>query len=177
MTACVPRAQFGDDVRAASSMENGQSSRALPAKAPRRGPDAGWAEALPAISCWTNIDVDLIRVIKELLSSDGKPLLEPLCCAMAPRSPRSRQRLATGGTDPEADLWWVPAARRSYSDPCGCRKGSAWSGDLGNAFASPTGTSSPGTNAELPGQKFSRVECSQRVAVGSRNVSHARAPQ
>ena len=83
----MPRAQSGDDVRAASSMENGQSSRALPAKAPRRGPDAGWAEALPAISCWTNIDVDLIRVIKELLSSDGKPLLTLFCCALAPRSP------------------------------------------------------------------------------------------
>ena len=131
MTACVPRARSGDDVRATSSLENGLSSRARPSKTPHRRPDAEWAEALPAISCLTNIDVDLIRVIKKLLSFNGKLLLEPLCCAMAPRSPRSRQRLATGGTDPEADLWWVPAARRSYSDPCGCRKGSAWSGDLG----------------------------------------------
>ena len=105
-------------------------------------------------SRWTNIDVDLIRVIKMLRVFDGKLLNTLRWRALAPRSPRSRQRLATGGTDPEADLWWVPAARRSYSDPCGCRKGSAWSGDLGNAFASPTGTSSPGTNAELPGQSF-----------------------
>ena len=157
MIACVPRARSGDDVRAASSLENGLSSRARPSKTPRRRPDAGWAEASPAISCWTNIDVDLICIIKKLGVLLGKPLLEPLCCAMAPRSPRSRQRLATGGTDPETDLWWVPATRRSYSDPCGCRKGSAWSGDLGNAFASPTGTSSPGTNAELPGQSFKDV--------------------
>ena len=83
----MPRAQSGDDVRAASSMENGQSSRALPAKAPRRRPGAGWAEASPAISCWTNIDVDLICVIKKLGVLLGKPLLEPLCCALAPRSP------------------------------------------------------------------------------------------
>ena len=87
MTACAPRARSGDDVRAASSMENGWSSRALPAKAPRRRPDAGWAEALPAISCWTNIDVDLIRVIKKLPSFDGKLLNALRWCALAPRSP------------------------------------------------------------------------------------------
>ena len=83
----MPRAQSGDDVRAASSLENGLSIRARPSKTPCGRPDAEWAEALPAISCWTNIDVDLIRVIKKLPSFNGKLLNALRWRALAPRSP------------------------------------------------------------------------------------------
>ena len=65
------------------------------------------------------------------------------------REARFGRRGATGETDPEARLGRVVAARWFYRDPSGCRKGSAWSGDLGIAFASPRGTSSPGTTAKL----------------------------
>ena len=73
------------------------------------------------------------------------------------REARFGRRGATGETDPEARLGRILAAHRSYRDPSGCRKGSAWSKDLGIAFASPRGTSSPGTNAELPGRNFKDV--------------------
>ena len=73
------------------------------------------------------------------------------------REARFGRRGATGETDPEARFLWVVAAHRSYRDPSGRRKGSAWSEDLGIAFASPRGTSGPRTNAELPGRNSKDV--------------------